>query len=909
MSRSWREVVVPLKQAHRSGTASSKLAIACLDALADVSLFSLDVRGEDAINDLIQLAQGLSGQLQGGATHTNREQAAAATCCRLLSDLLQQRKVAMPIVALSAMCPILRSWADESSTMHGGPGVSQPLQNEALKALAAATHESAAQLVESEREAVLALLVSMAAPGQQLAGSVSPSGWRGSSQRDKERGPVFDETQRLALQALGGFCTHASPSILQPALQSAAAAVMAALEAWSGGRQPLVENMPASRFYNTLLRTLHVLLFECKKEHGLNHASLVEALRKYFIYGALPGTAASRAAGSRREDWDGGSSESEASDSEGSLGTGDRFKSSRVRLAALNCLQVLAKADGKALHPHWTALLPVHTPLSNRPGTASLMDVVVNDPLAKVRATAAATVSVLLEGAPQRAYLAIAEAKSSGRQPVRGFTTLSSSLGQMSVALHEGLFHAISIESHLVTLTAMLRTICTLLGTAPYPRLPPNLLPRATDAVRRCLGTLQKPAVASPADLATVQAADQLLELAMSGLALVRVEAVSALRGLATNYPATLGGCWPRLSGLAAHLIQLSAGSPRLSHSGAPTTAVGLDERAAQQAIRLLGDFLQASSGCADLSTNEDEAPLAEGASQEELVAMWADAWASLLPKALRHGSAAVRAAGHAVTTALTQAAYQGLNAAIQQQILESAWTCLQHDPAAPVRAAAAKALGALVTFTCLLSDAQGCAQTTVVLAAAVKDSSVSVRIMAAWAVANLANAMLDVHHSGGSLPAGVASNIDPMIQASLAAAKDSDKWNACYALGNLLRNPSASAAAAARGRLAGLLLLLLMMVRDNAYYKIRTHAAAAFLGLRDRQQCGDMYGDAVCILCASAEALDGSGPDTAGKPPAGLSPPGGMDFKYRATLRDLSKAMLVSLGISHMLHAPIASS
>lgn len=48
-------------------------------------------------------------------------------------------------------------------------------------------------------------------------------------------------------------------------------------------------------------------------------------------------------------DSSGGSSESEGSDSEGSLGSGDRFHSSRVRLAALNCLQVCSRPLHKVL--------------------------------------------------------------------------------------------------------------------------------------------------------------------------------------------------------------------------------------------------------------------------------------------------------------------------------------------------------------------------------------------------------------------------------------------------------------------------------------------------------------------------------------------------------------------------------
>lgn len=55
-----------------------------------------------------------------------------------------------------------------------------------------------------------------------------------------------------------------------------------------------------------------------------------------------------------------------------------------MRLAALSCLQQLAKADGKALHPFWIMLLPVYNPLQTKYHDATLMDAVVRDPVPKV---------------------------------------------------------------------------------------------------------------------------------------------------------------------------------------------------------------------------------------------------------------------------------------------------------------------------------------------------------------------------------------------------------------------------------------------------------------------------------------------------------------------------------------------
>ena len=61
-----------------------------------------------------------------------------------------------------------------------------------------------------------------------------------------------------------------------------------------------------------------------------------------------------------------------------------RFKSSRVRLGLLQCLQAMAKSDSRALHQHWTALLPLQQPLQRRPASPHLLTLVLYDPIPKV---------------------------------------------------------------------------------------------------------------------------------------------------------------------------------------------------------------------------------------------------------------------------------------------------------------------------------------------------------------------------------------------------------------------------------------------------------------------------------------------------------------------------------------------
>lgn len=66
----------------------------------------------------------------------------------------------------------------------------------------------------------------------------------------------------------------------------------------------------------------------------------------------------------------------------------------------------------------------------------------------------------------------------------RGFTTLSATLGSLALSLHDGLLQAAANEADPAALTAVLRGLCVLICSAPYPRLPPTLLPR-TLSVRR----------------------------------------------------------------------------------------------------------------------------------------------------------------------------------------------------------------------------------------------------------------------------------------------------------------------------------------------------------------------------------------------------------------------------------------
>lgn len=218
-------------------------------------------------------------------------------------------------------------------------------------------------------------------------------------------------------------------------------------------------------------------------------------------------------------------------------------------------------------------------------------------PSLQVRALAAATISSLLEGPAPRAILAVAEARTAtSRAPVRGFLTLSLSLGQLLLALHTGLLAAVSREPAALALPAVLRALVVLVGATPYERLPPELLPQIISTLRARWASLHSPSSSassssslshpapaiSPAELAPIQAAylaclaecfstkqpipglaahlqgpeggaaaaHMLAELLALGRdpgqpAVVRIEALGALRGLAAHYAFVMpGGMW-----------------------------------------------------------------------------------------------------------------------------------------------------------------------------------------------------------------------------------------------------------------------------------------------------------------------------------------------------------------------------
>jgi hypothetical protein len=202
-------------------------------------------------------------------------------------------------------------------------------------------------------------------------------------------------------------------------------------------------------------------------------------------------------------------SDSDASDAEttgpsGSgreRGYGDRFGSSKVRANACACVASLARADPRGAHPFWTRLLPTSAAQYGATRTVknktpiTLARVMLHDPSPRARAGAAAAVAQLFDAPASRQYLSAAETKLDSKTGLAlrrvNFASLSSTLGDLAVATHGALTHAVASEPALACVPSACKACAALADAAPFGKLPRNLLPDAALAAWRRISSLQ----------------------------------------------------------------------------------------------------------------------------------------------------------------------------------------------------------------------------------------------------------------------------------------------------------------------------------------------------------------------------------------------------------------------------------
>ncbi|XP_021900526.1 uncharacterized protein LOC110816583 [Carica papaya] len=347
------------------------------------------------------------------------------------------------------------------------------------------------------------------------------------------------EFQALAFTMLGEAFSASGSSFPRDICQSIIEVLRKVMDVL-GSKSLLVEDNVMSRFYASLLQCLHLILVDPKVPLSDHVSSFVSALRMFFVYGlssriqpSCPDVAHKekqpdlmtlnlnaqepkrrnhapyRPPHLRKKESinlkqdkvldsqclsdhessvvDLTSLDSDYSDSEKSLNDPDCVQRSKVRVAALVCLQVgdLCQADPKSFTSQLTILLPTNDVLRPRKFEATLMTVLLFDPYLKARMTSASTLAVMMDGLSS-VFLQVAEYKESNKYG--SFMALSSSLGLILMQLHTGILYLVQCETHSRLLGSLFKILVLLISCTPYSRMPGDLLPTVITSLEKRIG-------------------------------------------------------------------------------------------------------------------------------------------------------------------------------------------------------------------------------------------------------------------------------------------------------------------------------------------------------------------------------------------------------------------------------------
>ncbi|XP_031397671.1 HEAT repeat-containing protein 6 isoform X2 [Punica granatum] len=614
----------------------------------------------------------------------------------------------------------------------------------------------------------------------------------------------------------------------------------------------LVEDNTMAKFYAALLQCLHLVLVDKKSSLSDHVPSFVAALRLFLNYGlascrpqmtyktvgekekevsSLTSKTSSSTDGKvdhkpyrpphlRRNDAanlkktkdlyapalsDHGS-DSEYSDSDGSVQDNDSIRRSKVRVSALLCLQDLCQADPKAFTTQWTMLLPTNDVLESRKFDATLMTCLLFDPYLKARLASASTLAVMLDG-PSSVSLQVAEYKDSSKRG--SYTSLSSSLGQILMQLHKGVIHLVMRETHSGLLASLLKILMLLISSTPYARMPEDLLPTViinlqakveggfpsnnddTSLLATAISCLAGALSTSSSSLKVQEILAQEIEgfnknekrtgvlstlfrlCEMSTSPTISFEALQALRALSHSYPKIVVACWEHVFAIVHSHMEVASPevptSPRRGLSGNSIRVNG--EKVIAAAIKVLDDCLRALSGFKGTEDLLDDklldTPFTSDCIREKKIFsapscgdeasddykddqrtsqsggdQWEQAINKFLRRTLRHSSHVVRAASVTCFAGITSSAFYSLKKQHQDFVLSSTIYAAVEDVVPSVRSAACRAIGVITCFPEICRSAGILGSFVKAVETNTQNSVVSVRITASWALANICESL-----------------------------------------------------------------------------------------------------------------------------------------------------------------------
>ncbi|XP_008489469.2 HEAT repeat-containing protein 6 [Calypte anna] len=695
------------------------------------------------------------------------------------------------------------------------------------------------------------------------------------------------------------------------------------------------------------------------------------------------------------------SSESEYSDAEGGIQSKMRSYQASVRQGALACfLSAIKSIEKRVLYGYWSAFVP-DAPGIGCPQSVSLMTIALKDPSPKTRACALQVLSAMLEGSKQ--FLSVAEDAPDHK---RAFTPFSVTMASSIRELHRCLLLALVAESSSQTLTQIIKCLANLVSNAPYSRLKPGLLTRVWNQIKpyichkdvnvrvsslTLLGAiisaqaplpevqllLQQPSSSGmsnsgsttphrsaapeqwrralpprgdPADPPPGPAASEpcwLLQLCVSIVVLPLMDSCSDTDANLPSISIVYEPCPLRLESLQV-LALLVKGYFSVAQSYflelGEVACICMEEM--DPSIQLHGAKLLEELGTGVLQQYRPDSGTAPA--QRVPVSVVVTFWTKVLTGPL---PGTLQSSPHAT---LQTSACDALSS-----ILPEAFSCLQNDQQILcvtlllglnhsenplVKAAAARALGVYILFSCLRQDVMFVADTANAILTSLQDKSPNVRAKAAWALGNLTDTLIiNMETMGQSFQEEFSDVLLlKMLRSATEASKDRDKvksnavralgnvlhflqpyhigdprfreameealqaliatvgseatmkvrWNACYALGNVFKNPALPLGEAPWSTEA--YSALSSVVKSCKNFKVRIKSAMALSIPRDRGCYGST--EQFChIWSALVEALQKS-EDTEDF----------LEFKYSASLRtQICQALLHLLSLAKSSDLP----
>ncbi|NXX58199.1 HEAT6 protein, partial [Scopus umbretta] len=696
------------------------------------------------------------------------------------------------------------------------------------------------------------------------------------------------------------------------------------------------------------------------------------------------------------------SSESEYSDAEGGIQSKMRSYQANVRQGALACfLSAIKSIEKRVLYGYWSAFVP-DAPGIGSPQSVSLMTIALKDPSPKTRACALQVLSAILEGSKQ--FLSVAEDANDHK---RAFTPFSVTMASSIRELHRCLLLALVAESSSQTLTQIVKCLANLVSNAPYSRLKPGLLTRVWNQIKPYIChkdvnvrvsslTLLGAIVSVQAPLPEVQLLLQqpsssglnnsgsatphrlnsseqwrkalpsegeppgnpagctssepcwLLRLCVSIIVLPKEDSCSDSDANFPSFSSVYEPCPLRLESLQVLALLVKG-----YFSMAQSHFLELGEVACRcmeemdPSIQLHGAKLLEELGTGVLQQYKPDSAVApdQRVPVSVVVTFWTMMLNGPLPGTLQNSPHATlqTSACDALSSILPEAFSHLQN---DQQILcVTLLLGLNHSENPLVKAAAARALGVYILFSCLRQDVMFVADTANAILNSLHDKSPNVRAKAAWSLGNLTDTLIiNMETMGQSFQEEFSDLLLlKMLRSATEASKDRDKvksnavralgnvlhflqpyhianprfreaieeslqalistveseatmkvrWNACYALGNVFKNPALPLGEAPWTTQA--YSALSSVVKSCKNFKVRIKSAMA-LSIPSKRECYGSTEQFCQIWSALVVALQKS-EDTEDF----------LEFKYSASLRtQICQALLHLLSLAKSTDLPV---